>query len=96
MQGNKANLFCLHLSFVGWQILMTIATLVPTMIACGASAILNGFDGLFMPTKLVALVVVVVLTYVGSFFIDTYKNVSEAIFYMSISGQEYGKPDIVE
>ncbi len=75
MDGNKFRLFCLHLSFIGWELLCAL----PTVIA--GAALLTGWMGLvFLPLVLV--------TIAGSLVLQPYIEAAQAAFYREVSGTE--------
>ncbi len=76
MNGNKFRLFCLHLSFIGWDLL----TAVPTLIAIVALAALGVMGFLFTP--------LILLTVVGNLCLHPYKEAAQAAFYREVSGTE--------
>ena len=73
MDGNKFRLFCLHFSFIGWDLLCAVPAIF------SASALLIGTRGLiFIPLALVSIV--------GSMILRAYKEAANAAFYREISG----------
>ena len=75
MDGNKFRLFCLRLSFIGWDLLCVL----PTIIAL--SALLLG------PVGLLALPLIL-LTVAGSLFLQPYQEAAQAAFYREVSGTD--------
>lgn len=83
MDGNKFRLFCLRLSFIGWDLLCAL----PTIIA--VSALLIGWMGLlFLP--------LILLTVAGELFLHPYKEAAQAAFYREVSGTEIPAAAIAE
>lgn len=74
MDGNKFNLFCLNLSFIGWSLLCA----VPTVIALVAVAFGN-----------LTLLPLILVTVIGDLFVCAYMEAAQAAFYRYVSGTEY-------
>ena len=77
MDGNKWRLFCLDLSFLGWELLCTLPMLV-------------GFSLVFAfthsaDTVLVLLILLSILLSAGFFFLRPYEEAAWAIFYRDIT-----------
>lgn len=72
MDGNKGRLFCLQLSFIGWELLCT----VPAIIAGVALAF--GIVGIFF-------LPLVFVTIVAVYFVMAYREAAQAAFYREIS-----------
>lgn len=70
MDGNKFRLFCLSFSFIGWSLLCALPT-----IAAAASLLTGSF--LLLPLILVSAI--------GSLFLDAYIEAAHAAFYREIS-----------
>lgn len=77
MKGNKFRLFCLQLSFIGWELLCAVPTLILFVIV----ALMQAFVFL-LPLILVAMV--------GSLFVSAYMEAAQAAFYREVSGTEAG------
>lgn len=73
MDGNKFRLFCLNFSFIGWELLCA----VPALIAF-AGVLYGNF--ILLPLLLVS--------FVGSMFVDAYMEAAHAAFYREVSGTE--------
>ncbi len=74
MDGNKYRLFCLEFSFIGWDLLSS----VPSIIAMTALSLGNLR---LMPLLLVGIV--------GKLFVGVYREAAHAAFYREVSGTEY-------
>ena len=77
MDGNKWRLFCLDLSFLGWELLCTLPMLI-------------GFSLVFAFTRsadtvLVPLILLSIPLSVGFFFLHPYEEAAWAIFYRDIT-----------
>ncbi len=73
MHGNKFRLFCLNLSFIGWNLL------------CALPAGIAVWSVLVGKTYLLPLILV---TMVGSLFLSAYMEAAQAAFYREVSGTE--------
>ena len=76
MDGNKWRLFCLGLSFIGWELLYS-APLLIAVITIGVTGNLGALLSL-IPCGIVAIV--------GSLFLRPYREAAYAAFYREISG----------
>lgn len=77
MDGNKWRLFCLDLSFLGWELLCTLPMLI-------------GFSLVFAFTRsadtvLVPLILLSIPLSAGFFFLHPYEEAAWAIFYRDIT-----------
>ena len=74
MQGNKGRLFCLQLSFIGWEILclLPILILIPL--------IFSGIGG-----KILWITLSFCLLLLGSLLLTPYKEAAQASFYREVS-----------
>ena len=84
MMGNKVRLFCLEISFIGWDILC----MLPAIIAGGAVSanVLMGVKTIATPSHLIWLILCVIWVIIGSLFLYPYQEAAHAAFYREISG----------
>lgn len=93
MKGNKWRLFCLELSFIGWEILASlmigviIALIMTPMIIAGSSV-----DALIVPLVVVLFGSLVLLVIILSLTLTPYISASVAVFYREISEERYSNP----
>ena len=85
MDGNKWRLFCLMLSFIGWELLICAPLLVSsialaTQFAIGMGAIGTG--------NWVFLVISFIILFVGQLFLTPYQHAALAVFYRDISAEK--------
>ena len=75
MDGNKWRLFCLELSFIGWDLLCAVPLLIGLLIITTGNL-----------AALPWLVLCAALTIIGSLFLVPYREAAHAAFYREISG----------
>ena len=73
MDGNKFRLFCLNLSFIGWELLCAVPAIV---------ALVGVLYGNFI------LLPLLMVSFIGSLFVDAYMEAAQAAFYREVSGTE--------
>ena len=88
MDGNKWRLFCLDLSFLGWELLCTLPMLI-------------GFSLVFFfthsaDTVLVLLILLSIPLSAGFFFLHPYEEAAWAIFYRDITAAPSDTEEIRE
>ena len=71
--GNKFRLFCLNLSFIGWELLCAVPAIV---------ALVGVLYGNFI------LLPLLIVSFIGSLFVDAYMEAAQAAFYREVSGTE--------
>lgn len=79
MDGNKGRLFCLQLSFIGWELLCALPAVIAPI------ALSGGFAGVFFAP-------LIFVTVIGSYIVLAYKEAAQAAFYREISGTEIQNP----
>ncbi len=79
MNGNKWRLFCLELSFIGWE-LLCLAPIVVGVITLYKTAVNGGSLGVFL-----WLIPCFILTVIGFLFLSPYIEATRAAFYRDIS-----------
>ena len=91
MRGNKWRLFCLEISFIGWELLASgvmgvviMLIMTPMIMADGASA-----DAIIVPVLVILLVVLIIFVIVLSLTLSPYITASIAVFYREISEGRY-------
>ncbi len=81
MDGNKFRLFCLELSFIGWELLCALPTIIATI---------SLFSGMFL------LLPLILLSLVGGLFLRPYVEAARAAFYREVSGTEVAEANFVQ
>jgi len=85
MAGNRWRLFCLQLSFIGWELLCAVPPLLAiiplSLLMVGMGPAIGGVAAL-----LILLPVCVLLAAVGALFLTPYREAANAAFYREISG----------
>ena len=96
MRGNKWRLFCLEISFIGWELLASgvmgvviMLSMTPMIMADGASA-----DAIIVPVLVILLVVLIIFVIVLSLTLSPYITASIAVFYREISEGRYSNPHV--
>lgn len=74
MQGNKGRLFCLRLSFIGWELLCLLPMLILIPL------IFLGIGG-----KILWVILSLSSIFVGSLFLTPYNEAAQAAFYREVS-----------
>ena len=80
MDGNKRRLFCLGISFIGWDLLCAAPTLIASIVAFSKMTI-NGDIA-----TLLWIIPFVVITFVGTLFLHPYREAAYAAFYRDVAG----------
>jgi len=80
MDGNKWRLFCLGFSFIGWQLLCAL----PTLIAAGG--VLGMTYGTRSWLSLLWLIPAGIPSFIGMLFLRPYQEAAYAAFYRDVSG----------
>lgn len=80
MNGNKFRLFCLGISFIGWELLCAIPAVIGTVYVSGM--VIMGAD----LATLLWIIPSVFLSMIGSLFINPYREAAYAAFYRDIAG----------
>ncbi len=76
MQGNKGRLFCLELSFIGWEFLCLLPMLILIPL------IFLGIGG-----KILWVILSLSSIFVGSLFLKPYREAAQAAFYREVSNR---------
>lgn len=90
MKGNRWRLFCLEISFIGWEILAGIGlsvviAMVSGMVLAGAAVVGIVFGSILIIAVFVAIALI----------LSPYITVSSAVFYREISEGRYSDPQII-
>lgn len=84
MDGNKWRLFCLDFSFIGWELLLS----VPSVIALSLLTNAIMFGGNII-SALIMLIPCSSITFAGGLFLNPYKEASYAAFYRDITKSDF-------
>lgn len=87
MEGNKWRLFCLEISFIGWD-LLCVAPILIALWRIYDVAVATGSLSAFL-----WLIPWSIPCFVGAMFLNPYKEAAQAAFYREISGTEYSIPN---
>ena len=90
MDGNKWRLFCLGISFIGWNLLCAAPMLIGLIFISGNVMTTGNFAAFiwFIPCF--------IPTFIGSLFLMPYQEAAYAAFYRDISGTTPVTPDPVQ
>lgn len=84
MDGNKFDLFCLELSFIGWNLLTVIPPIA--IIGFGAYRVTAGYSG--FGSMILCIVIGIVLLELCVLFLRPYVEAAHAAFYRHISQRD--------
>lgn len=94
MDGNKARLFTLYLTFIGWWLLALLPAMVyGIVVSIAAISTLDFSDPYSLPTYTYSTVDLLLITVLGagSYFISAYVNSSRTAFYELLRGNLSGQ-----
>jgi len=101
MKGNKWRLFCLELSFIGWELLagfvMWVAmmlTLAPILFASAADSYIT--EGTIISFIIALFVLIIVFIVAMQLFLNPYIIAASTAFYREIKDGKYSNPHIEE
>ena len=80
MDGNKWRLFCLGISFIGWDLLCAAPTLISSIVVFSKMTISGNVATMLWIIPFVAI------TFVGSLFLHPYREAAYAAFYRDVAG----------
>lgn len=80
MKGNKWRLFCLSFSFIGWNILCMLPSIIAIIALCGVMFVT---ENLFL---MVWLLPAMIPAMIGAFFLRPYEEAARAAFYRDLAG----------
>ena len=80
MDGNKWRLFCLGFSFIGWDLLCAAPTLVAAIVVASKVAMGGAI------ATLLWIIPFGTLTFIGSLFVNPYREAAYAAFYRDVAG----------
>lgn len=88
MDGNKWRLYCLRLSFIGWELLIILPLFIPIVVTGVAAGLYSySYDETWLGIAIVALLFLIgaiLLTSAGTLFLAPYQNAAYAAFYRRI------------
>lgn len=80
MNGNKWRLFCLDFSFIGWELLLSVPSVIAVSLL--TNAILFGGN---IISALIMIIPCSTIVFAGGLFLSPYKEASYAAFYRDIT-----------
>lgn len=95
MKGNKWRLFCLELSFIGWELLAFLVLWIILMAIMLPMIIANSnVDSVIVPLMSIMVVVIIAFMVLLSLTLSPYVTASIAVFYREISEERYSNPHV--
>lgn len=95
MKGNKLRLFCLELSFIGWELLAAAILWVVIMLVMTPMIFAGGaLDEIVVPVLIILLVAVIIFAVAIGLTLSPYITASIAVFYREISEGRYSNPHV--
>lgn len=93
MRGNKWRLFCLELSFIGWELLAAAVLWVAVMFLMMPMIIAGSvLEEIIVPVLIILFIAVILFGIVLSLTLAPYMTASIAVFYREISEGRYSNP----
>lgn len=92
MKGNRWRLFCLEISFIGWELLAVLAIVLVAVMFMPTMFVMAAGSAAFIITMIVWMVVIIAVS-VG-LLLSPYITVSTAVFYREITEGRYSNPQV--
>lgn len=94
MKGNRWRLFCLEISFIGWELLAVLAIVLVTVMIMPTMFVMAAGSAAFIITMIVWMVVIIAVSVVVGLLLSPYITVSTAVFYREITEGRYSNPQV--
>lgn len=94
MKGNRWRLFCLEISFIGWELLAVLAIVLVTVMFMPTMFVMAAGSAAFIITMIVWMVVIIAVSVVIGLLLSPYITVSTAVFYREITEGRYSNPQV--
>lgn len=94
MKGNRWRLFCLEISFIGWELLAVLAIVLVTVMFMPTMFVMAAGSAAFIITMIVWMVVIIAVSVVVGLLLSPYITVSIAVFYREITEGRYSNPQV--
>ena len=94
MKGNRWRLFCLEISFIGWELLAVLAIVLVTVMFMPTMFVMAAGSAAFIITMIVWMVVIIAVSVVVGLLLSPYITVSTAVFYREITEGRYSNPQV--
>ena len=89
MEGNKSRLFWLNLSFIGWELLVSLPSIILSFALIGAHATADLW-------LMGMLVLCMIPASIGGCFVEAYREAAFAAFYRDVSSTRFSVPSAVK
>ena len=94
MKGNRWRLFCLEISFIGWELLAVLAIVLVAVMFMPTMFVMAAGSAAFIITMIVWMVVIIAVSVVVGLLLSPYITVSTAVFYREITEGRYSNPQV--
>ena len=94
MKGNRWRLFCLEISFIGWELLAVLAIVLVTVMFMPTMFVMAAGSAAFTVAIVVWIIVIIAVSVVVGMLLSPYISVSTAVFYREITEGRYSNPQV--
>lgn len=94
MKGNRWRLFCLEISFIGWELLAVLAIVLVTVMFMPTMFVMAAGSAAFTVAIVVWIIVIIAVSVVVGMLLSPYITVSTAVFYREITEGRYSNPQV--
>lgn len=94
MKGNRWRLFCLEISFIGWDLLAVLAIVLVTVMFMPTMFVMAAGSAAFTVAIVVWIIVIIAVSVVVGLLLSPYITVSTAVFYREITEGRYSNPQV--
>ena len=94
MKGNRWRLFCLEISFIGWELLAVLAIVLVTVMFMPTMFVMAAGSAAFTVAIVVWIIVIIAVSVVVGLLLSPYITVSTAVFYREITEGRYSNPQV--
>ncbi len=94
MKGNRWRLFCLEISFIGWDLLAVLAIVLVTVMFMPTMFVMAAGSAAFTVAIVVWIIVIIAVSVVVGMLLSPYITVSTAVFYREITEGRYSNPQV--
>ncbi len=94
MKGNRWRLFCLEISFIGWELLAVLAIVLVTVMFMPTMFVMAAGSAAFTVAFVVWIIVIIAVSVLIGLLLSPYITVSTAVFYREITEGRYSNPQV--
>ena len=94
MKGNRWRLFCLEISFIGWELLAVLAIVLVTVMFMPTMFVMAAGSAAFTVAIVVWIIVIIAVSVVVGLLLSPYITVSTAVFYREITEGRYSNTQV--